>query len=191
MKVALPDRSRVDLRSLFSLFQVNFMTNAVKVAVVWEQEVKLPAAAVEATHWLCNHTRGQAVRHRRRTLYQIRQLDETLRKSSEVKQWWQSADRKVLDLAGHINGPLLLEPAQISGHKDLSCIDFFRHGAPLVGLLDYCGAGEPKTFQAHASIEDLYDERHNRNNELLKSRPHTPFSLCPTCFHFRFCVLQA
>ena len=77
---------------------------------------------------------------------------------------------QVQGVAGTVNGPLLQALAEATGFKDKECIEFFRKGARLTGKLAPSGLCEPKQFEEHASIAELWAKRAENAKKLLSSR---------------------
>lgn len=64
----------------------------------------------------------------------------------KCESWFQGADARVRAVASTVNGPLLEALARASEFADRACIEYFREGALLLGVLPHSGIGENKTF---------------------------------------------
>ena len=87
----------------------------------------------------------------------------------------------VQGVARDVNGPLLYALAKISDHIDPECIEFFRNGAPLYGLLARSGIGAQVDCPFVPEVEDaMLAHCPHRNTQLLASLREDTFAAVPT-----------
>ena len=62
---------------------------------------------------------------------------------------------RCVQVAAGVNGPLLAMLAESAQWLDEACVELFRQGAPLFGVLEKSGVGVPKTTPDDASPESI------------------------------------
>jgi len=101
---------------------------------------------------------------------------EELHRNGSCKRWLQGADPDVREVSKTVNGPLLSKLAKHTNHVDPECVEFFRRGSPLYGLLTQSGIGEGLECVAPPEIESLWQRRSRSNALLLASLREDEFS---------------
>ena len=56
-------------------------------------------------------------------------------------KWYSSCHPEVRAVSKSVNGPMLSDLAAATNHVDKNVVEFFRHGAPLYGMLECSGIG--------------------------------------------------
>jgi len=69
----------------------------------------------------------------------------------------------VCQVSDGVNGLLLQQLAFITGYDDAECVQFFRHGAPFVGMLPCSGIGTPRHGVTEQSAEVLREQAQTSN----------------------------
>ena len=62
---------------------------------------------------------------------------------------------------------MLFDLGSVTGHGDMDCVSFFKHGAPAYGTLPCCGVGVPKDVPDAKSMEELRENCAESNWKLL------------------------
>ena len=83
---------------------------------------------VQVLEWQAGKTDAEIQAHRKRTLEQLREAAQRMRKSGMCERWFGDADRSVKRVAGNVCGPLFEQLLKESGFHDSACADLFRHG---------------------------------------------------------------
>ena len=78
-------------------------------------------------------------------------------------------DEAIARVCARVNGPALEALAKAVAHPDPECVNFFRHGAPLIGYLPYTENGIGKSYAEHMSEKELNDGARSWNQSLLES----------------------
>ena len=89
--------------------------------------------------------------------------------SGESRRWYSEADDAVIRVASGVNGALLEQLARATNYWDCECVEFFRKGAPMYGVLPVSGNGVPQKFAAASSVEELLSSALANNCKLVKS----------------------
>ncbi len=167
------------------------MEQARKSGGPWEKEVEVPAAALKAVEWMAKRTPREAIEQREATLRRIRALAKKFEESGasvlsclplavilsltalpagETARWFDGCDHKVKEVSHRVNGPLLVALAEATGFHDKACIEFFRRGAPLLGVLEFAGNGGTKEFPKPESADDLWWGTGKQNEAMFAKR---------------------
>ena len=101
---------------------------------------------------------------------------EEFHSNGACKHWLQGADPGVRKVSETVNGPLLSKLAELTSHVDPGCVEFFRSGSPLYGLLAQSGIGEEKECSAPPDMEERWLNRARSNALLLESLREDEFS---------------
>ena len=129
----------------------------------------LPPSVVAAILWTAKRSAGQARAERDRIMVSLRKRAAALWANGAVEAWFHSAEPGVRKVAQHVNGPLCAEIAQAIGFQDAACVELFRVGAPLIGVLPCSGHGRAEVFPACSSERDLLRRAASQNTKLIKS----------------------
>ena len=89
--------------------------------------------------------------------------------SGESRRWYSEADDAVMRVASGVNGALLERLARATDYWDCECVEFFRKGAPMYGVLPASGNGVPQKFAKASSVEELLSSALANNLKLVKS----------------------
>ncbi len=138
--------------------------------VPWEKSVYVPPAATCAAEWMAKRSAAQCAEYRAKTLGHIRELAQAFRSSGKCEAWFSECDAKVRAVAELVNGPLMPALAESTGYGDCACVEFFRAGALLLGELPRSGIGTPCALEAPCSVDELWAQRVEWNQELMASR---------------------
>lgn len=68
-----------------------------------------------------------------------------------------------------MNGALLEQLAYVSGHVDPTCVDIFRYGAPLIGVLPCTGIGVAVAVDENSCGTSVLRENCEESNAALAS----------------------
>ena len=94
----------------------------------------------QVLEWQAGKTDADIQAHRKRTLEQLREAAQRMRKSGMCERWFGDADRSVKRVAGNVCGPLFEQLLKESGFHDPACADLFRHGV-LSPICRACACG--------------------------------------------------
>ena len=122
-----------------------------------------------AVNWIAERSAEQIIQEREATLKMLEDLAAKCIANGSCHRWFDGVDPCVQQVAEHVNGPLLLALVNHCDYHDKDCVDFFRHGANSIGLLNFSGNGAPKNFPEHESIDSLRASALARNTALLKT----------------------
>ena len=90
--------------------------------------------------------------------------------SGRTADWLASADPAIQRISASVNGPLLCDLIQLSGHCDTSMPELFRSGASVSGVLPSSGTGFPVDAVAVPTpVESLAASRSQANAELCRT----------------------
>ena len=124
----------------------------------------------EAIEWLSVRTEQQIVDERERAISQLEEMGKQMRAEGAVDRWFLGSVDTVRRGAQDVNGPLCDHVADtLLQYHDRDCIDFFRKGAPLIGLLPISGNGVAMSSGVHESLSELRAKADERNRENMAS----------------------
>ena len=89
--------------------------------------------------------------------------------SGQTSRWFDSADPLVKKVSETVCGPVLEQLARLSGHQDTACVNSFREGAPLLGMLSHSGNGDETQYPPHDDIQSLRHHAAKNNLAILSS----------------------
>ena len=154
-----------------------FALDALDAEDPFSKTVEVPDDVVAALDWLASVEPASVNDIRETIITGLECWAERLRESGECAAWFEGSDGAVSEVASGINGPLLYALAVIAGHHDLDCIEFFREGAPLYGMLDRSGIGKQVDCPSVPEVEDAMKEHClQRNKQLLDSLREDTFA---------------
>ena len=124
---------------------------------------------IHAIHKAACTPPGQLMAARENVVRSIEQFASEACQSGLAHRWLQHADAHVAKVSRSVNGPTLESLAKAIGYQDSACIEFFRKGAPLIGVLPETCNGVPKAYDTHKSIDELRESAETANSKLLSS----------------------
>ena len=93
------------------------------------------------------------------------------------EQWIHESPELLRSLTQHIHGPLWRFLIAMAGLQADDFLHDLQQGFPLIGPLPPCeGQAHPATFQAGMSVEELLENRLDRNLRVLSALKELPFS---------------
>ena len=146
-----------------------FLTAAFYAEFDFEPSSSLALEVVDALQWMADRTPQQIADEREAVLRDLEQRAEELVRNGECKAWLEDADPYIKIISESVNGPLLAELALEIGYHDPSCVDIFRRGGCLMGLLDVSGNGKQINPAPHDSIDALRASALSRNLSLFRT----------------------
>ena len=179
-------------------------------------QVAVPIDVREAIRWQSTHSADEIIAFREEFVSCLEQRHQHMVECGVPAEWRLDGDPLVADVARDVNGPLLLCVARAANHQDTACVELFRQGsinfthlsmhghalsgrglsgAPLYGLLDEGGIGDPVDFDMPETVDMLRDDCLRSNlsllpslkedahaSELFRWTSHAPVCLCfPSC----------
>ena len=133
--------------------------------------VVLHADIIAAIEWQAARSADEVMQAREKVVCEIEALGARLWANGTVAGWYRGCDGAIARVSATVNGPLLEMLCAAARHGDPACIEFFRIGAPLMGLLDEAGIGEP---QRCAAVCELEGDCLEHNHALLKMLREDP-----------------
>ena len=124
----------------------------------------LDSLAVETLRWQAERSAEQIMAEREGMIAALEEAAHEMRASGAVKEWNAGCDGEILqvcdlisqcsasvsaavlpswEVSRGVNGLLLEQLAAVTGHVDAQFVEFFRKGAPFLGVLPCSGIGEP------------------------------------------------
>ena len=97
----------------------------------------------EALHWMAEHSAQEVIAFREQVISRIESMAAEFHATGACSSWFAECDPDIEAVAKDVNGPLFQALIQAAKHSDESCPELFRKGAPLYGLLERAGIGEP------------------------------------------------
>ena len=134
-----------------------------------EGTVVFPNSLQQALEWIELRTPAERIAERERVIGVIESIALKLYMSGESRRWYSEADDAVIRVASGVNGALLEQLARATNYWDCECVEFFRKGAPMYGVLPVSGNGVPQKFAAASSVEELLSSALANNRKLVKS----------------------
>ena len=154
-----------------------FALDALDAADPFSKDVPLPEDVLAAMSWMSVLPADTVNYVREVIITGLEGWASDLRQNGECSEWFSGCDAAVVKVAEGVNGPMLRELAAASGHVDPECIEFFRVGAPLYGLLDRSGIGVPIDCAAVPEAEATMREHCLASNaKLLAKLREDPFA---------------
>lgn len=154
-----------------------FALDALDAADPFSKDVPLPEDVLAALSWLSVLPADTVNYVREVIITGLEGWAADLRQKGECSEWFLGCDAAVVKVAEGVNGPMLRLLAALSGHVDPECIEFFRVGAPLYGLLDRSGIGVPIDCAAVPEAEATMREHCLASNaKLLAKLREDPFA---------------
>ena len=101
------------------------------------------------------------------------------------------------EVAQEVNGPLLEMLAAAVQHQDKDCVNLFRKGAPLAGILPISGNGAPVMIKESVDVAKLRRNSLGTNRRILEALRDDPYSaalhnvslvVCPLWHVGSFCM---
>jgi len=149
--------------------KLQFVDDACREQVVFEPAVDVSADVWAAVEWVNARPSDQINAERERLICDIEAEARALHVSGDVARWHVGADAGVRKVATGVNGPLMEALAARTVFQDAACIEFFRLGAPAVGLLPVSGSGVPVQRPDAQPVSTVLGGAAQANRALLAS----------------------
>ena len=133
------------------------------------KKVELDKLTLDALEWQRRHSPEHVMAEREAFVSSLEEAGKAMWVSGAAANWYSQSDGNVKHICKNVNGLLLQHLTAITEHGDPHCVEFFRHGAPFIGVLPQSGNGVPVEHTAVKSIDELWDRRRESNAALLKS----------------------
>ena len=124
--------------------------------------------------WNARSDPREVQRWREAATQAIEKRAQHLRCIGAVEEWFQGVDETVRGVASSVNGPLLEELARESHFEDVTCVECFRVGAPLLGPIRSSSDPKKHTYPKGKDAEQLRKECRERNEKLLRTLKEDP-----------------
>ena len=118
--------------------------------------------------WVASRSEDQIIADRESFICRIEQRGNHLLTSGAVEKWFVGSDEYVRAVSRTVNGPLLEELAHGVNFHDSACIEHFRVGAPLYGVLAQTGNGVAFDASTCETEDQLKGSCSKRNRKLLR-----------------------
>ena len=132
-------------------------------------EVAVDQDVLQALAWAQVRTNEMVINEREKVMKRIETRAAELVSSGEVERWFSQADQQTKMGSEGINGPLWRELAEETGFTDANCVESFRHGAPVLGLIPAAASAEPHEYPQCEDVTVLAGQCAERNRELVAS----------------------
>lgn len=133
------------------------------------KDAELDAAVASNLQWVAGQTPEEVIAQRERIIVSIEKLAEHIVQSGQCEAWFASADAATRKVASGVNGPLLQHLAEITQYKDAECVEMFRSGAQMSGVLRETCNGKRHNHGVPESVAAFEASCENRNARLLSS----------------------
>ena len=157
-----------------------FTRNALKSEDPFKMDISLlDCETIENIQWRKSVSNKEAFELRERIVTEIEARGQQLWKDGTVTEWFRNADPLVKDICRDVNAPLMTELANKIDYNDKSCVECFREGAQLAGVLPDVG-GDKCKGKATMNVEELRKTCRHRNEQTirnLKADKHAEFLL--------------
>ena len=140
----------------------------------FSSKVVLHADIIAAIEWQAARSADEVMHAREKVVCEIEALGARLWANGTVADWYRGCDWAIARVSATVNGPLLEMLCAAARHGDPACIEFFRKGAPLMGLLDEAGIGEPVEDLGPLPVGELEGDCLAHNCALLKMLKDDP-----------------
>ena len=116
--------------------------------------------------WRKSVSNKEATAFREQAISNIEQIGASLRAHGQVEEWFADVDPAIQRVCKHVNGPLIETLVNKISFHDKQCVELFRKGAQLVGVLPDSG-GKLCKGKATMSVEELYSTCWQRNQKTI------------------------
>ena len=177
LRVSAPGNPKASGKKETDEDKLVFALEALDAEDPFSKNVEPPPDVREALEWLSSVPPATVNEVRETIITGLECWAARLQESGEREAWFEGCDMVVQGVARDVNGPLLYALAAISGHIDPACIEFFRSGAPLYGMLARSGIGVHVECPGVPEVEEaMMAHCLQRNTQLIASLREDTFA---------------
>ena len=129
--------------------KLDFAVEAGLIDSPFNRDAVLDPSVSDAIEWMSRHSPSEAMCAREFVTVSVEDAVKSAQVSGVAEQWFEGCDSCVVGVSQNVCGPVMEQLGHFTKYKDVSCVQLFRTGSKMLGVLPCSGMGVSKDFPQH------------------------------------------